>query len=85
MRRGGKPVNKCYTCLLNMGDHCWFYQYPRGQWRSGKTCSAFENDEAYRQFKEWQKQPIVKTRKELRREFFRRKLKPVTWRGNRSD
>jgi hypothetical protein len=30
-----------------------------------------ENKEAYAAFKNWQKQPSVKTRKDLRREFFR--------------
>jgi len=85
MRYSVKPVRKCHACLLNLGDRCWLYDYPRGQWRDKKGCHAFENEEIYAEFRQWQKQPTVKTRRELRREFFKRKLKPVTWRGNRSD
>lgn len=73
MRQTSKPVHKCYSCLLNLHDHCWLYKYPRGQWRGGRACSAFENEELYDQYRTWCKQPSVKTRKELRREFFRTK------------
>lgn len=71
MRLRCKPVHKCYSCLLNRGDSCWLYSYPRGQWRDGKRCSAFENEDTYQKFNEWKKQPTVKSRKELRQEFFR--------------
>ncbi len=78
MHRNNKPVRKCHSCLLNLGDHCWLYKYPRGQWRSGRICPAFENEKIYKDFREWQKQPDVKTRKELRRSFFRsRKRKKI--------
>ena len=73
MRRSGKPVRKCYTCLLNLDDHCWLFHYPRGQWHDLRRCPAFENPDVYRSFTAWQKQPDVKTRSELRREFFRRR------------
>jgi len=78
MRRSAKPVHKCYTCLLNQGDHCWIYRYPRGQWRGGRTCRAFEDPVLYEAFRKWQKQPTVKGRKELRRDFFRvkKRLQP---------
>lgn len=85
MRSIGKPVGKCYTCLLNLDDHCWLYRNPRGQWRGERVCPGFENEEQYREFRQWQKMPRIKTRKELRRDFFKKKLKPVTRRGNRSD
>lgn len=85
MRQSIKPVRKCYKCLLNLEDHCWIYKCPHIQWRDKKGCPAFENDEIYREFREWQKQPVVKTRKELRRDFFRKKWRPVTRRGNRTD
>jgi hypothetical protein len=75
MRRHAKPVRKCHTCLLNLDDHCWMYAYPRGQWRDGKTCPGFENEESYERFRRWQKGPRIKTGKELRREFFRGKRK----------
>jgi hypothetical protein len=71
MRRGSKPVRKCYPCLLNLGDRCWLYVYPRGQWREGRRCPGFENEAIYSEFEKWRKSPTVKTRKELRREFFR--------------
>lgn len=85
MRQSIKPVRKCYKCLLNLEDHCWLYKCPRNQWRDKNGCPAFENDKIYRDFREWQKQPVVKTRRELRRDFFRKKWKPVTLRGNRTD
>jgi len=50
MKKSWKPIRKCYSCLLNQGDHCWLFKYP---------------------FRAWQKLPNVKTRHELRREFFR--------------
>jgi hypothetical protein len=73
MRHSVKPIRKCYSCPLNMGDHCWIYTYPRGQWRGERKCSAFDNEAVLYEFKQWQKLPTVKTSKELRREFFRRK------------
>ncbi|MDP6490747.1 MAG: hypothetical protein QGH42_13095 [Kiritimatiellia bacterium] len=75
MKKSVKPVRKCHACLLNLGDHCWLYRYPRGQWRGGKRCRAFDDETLYTQFRTWQKQPTVKTRRELRREFFRTKKK----------
>jgi hypothetical protein len=75
MHRNAKPVRKCYACLLNLGDHCWSYAYPRGQWH-GKRCPAFENEEMYEQYREWLKLPTVKTGHELRRKVFRTKFKP---------
>ena len=71
MRTSAKPVRNCHSCPLNLGRHCWLYKYPRGQWRGGKRCRAFEDATIHEQFEKWQKQPRVKTRKELRREFFR--------------
>jgi hypothetical protein len=73
MRRSRKPVRKCYSCLLNLGDHCWLYRYPRGQWRHGHRCPALGREDVYTQFREWQKEPAVRTRRDLRREFFRTK------------
>jgi hypothetical protein len=75
MKKSVKPVRKCHACLLNLGDHCWIYRYPRGQWRGGKRCRAFDDAKLHKQFRTWQKQPTVKTRRELRREFFRTKKK----------
>ena len=72
MRLSRKPVHRCYTCLLNQGDHCWGYEFPGAQWRSRRTCSAFENDDVYRFYLNWQKQANVKTRKEIRQEALRR-------------
>lgn len=71
MHQSAKPVRKCHPCLLNMGSYCWLYQYPRGQWRDGKRCRGIENEDLHRQFEHWRKEPDVKTRHELRREFFR--------------
>ena len=73
MRRSKKPVHNCYSCLLNLGDHCWRYEYPRGQWRGNSRCPSFENERDYDEYRRWLKQPNIKTRKELRREYFRTK------------
>ena len=77
MRQTSKPVRKCHSCLLNLGDHCWLYRYPRGQWRHGRTCPGFENETLYEQFRAWRKQPSIKTRAELRRAFFRARRRKV--------
>jgi hypothetical protein len=77
MKKSNKPVHKCYSCLLNLGDQCWIYKYPRGQWLKNRDCPAFENEEVYKQFETWKKQPDVKTRKELRRTFFRTRRRPL--------
>lgn len=72
-----KPVRKCHACLLNRGDHCWIYLYPRGQWRHHRHCPAFENETLYDAFRTWQKQPTIKKRKELRQAFFRGRRKAL--------
>ena len=71
MRTSYKPVRKCHSCLLNLGDHCWLYTYPRLQWRDGKICHAREDEATHREFETWRKQPQIKTREEIRREVFR--------------
>ena len=71
MKKSWKPLRKCYHCPLNQGDHCWLYKYPRGQWHAGRRCPAFGNETVYEQFSAAQKLPDVKTRRDLRREFFR--------------
>ena len=76
MRLSEKPVHDCYSCLLNLGDHCWRYKYPRGQWRGGRRCPGFENDKLYDEYRAYLKQPSIKTREEQRREYFRTKPKP---------
>lgn len=73
MRYHVKPVRKCHGCLLNLGDHCWLFAYPRGQWRGDKRCRVFENIDFYEAFKLWKKQPDVKDRKTLRRESCRQR------------
>ena len=71
MRINIKPVRKCHACLLNLGDHCWLYTYPRLQWRDSKTCHARENETIHGEFEAWRKRPQIKTRREMRRELFR--------------
>ena len=76
MRLHAKPVRKCHACLLNLGDSCWKYKSPRDQWRGGKTCPGFGNEALYLEFHAWQKQPTVKSGKEIRRDVFRGRRKP---------
>ncbi len=71
MRASVKPVRACHACLLNVGDRCWLYRYPRGRWRNGRRCGALNNETVYARFREAQKEPDVKTLKELRRRVFR--------------
>jgi hypothetical protein len=78
VRSSRKPVHKCYSCPLNLGDHCWAYSNPRERWRDGHKCPGFENEEVYGLFNDWKKQPHVKTRQELRREFFEKRKRPPT-------
>ena len=75
MKKSAKPVRKCHACPLNLGAQCWVYQYPRGQWRQGHRCKAFSDTALHAEFLTWKKQPTVKTRRELRQEFFRTKRK----------
>jgi len=75
MKKSAKPVRKCHACLLNLGDHCWIYHYPRGQWRGARRCQAFDDEALHAEFRAWKKQPAVKTRRELRQEFFRTRKK----------
>ncbi len=77
MRCSTKPVRECHSCLLNLGDECWLYAYPRGQWRGGRRCPAFGDEEIHAAFRTWQKRPVVKSRKELRRGFFRTRQRKV--------
>ena len=84
MRRTAKPVRRCYSCLLNLDSYCWLYKYPRGQWRGEKTCPGFDNEELHAEYEQWCKQPDVKTRKELRREFFRKRKRTCVRRAART-
>ena len=77
MRSTIKPVRKCHSCLLNLDDHCWLYKSPRSQWRNSRACPAFENEKVYQDFRDSQKEPKIKTRKELRRAFFRSRRRAV--------
>lgn len=76
MKLTPKPVHRCYTCLLNLGKTCWEYACPRRQWER-PPCRGFANAELYRQFREWQEAPHVKTRKQLRRETFRTRVRKM--------
>jgi len=72
MKESQKPVRKCHACRLNRGDHCWLYKYPRGQWRGGRTCAAFNDPELLAAMRDWEGAASVMTRKDLRREMHRR-------------
>ncbi len=71
VHRKERPVRKCHKCPLNQGTHCWGFVDPRQRWHRRGRCPAFENEEAYSSFRTWQKEAIVKTRRQLRQEAFR--------------
>ena len=73
MKQSRKPVRNCHSCPMNLGDHCWLYRWPRGQWRGDRSCSAREDEAALGAFHDWQKAPDVMTRKDLRRELHRQR------------
>jgi hypothetical protein len=67
MKSSRKPVRPCHGCLLNLGDRCWLYRYPRGRWRHDRHCGARHDETVHARFRESLKEPTVKTLKELRR------------------
>jgi len=73
LRYHGKPVRKCHGCGLNLGDHCWLFAYPRGQWRGERCCRAHGDAALVAALAQWRKLPDVKTRKTLRRETHRQR------------
>lgn len=73
MKYHHKPVRRCHGCGLNLGDHCWLFAYPRGQWRGNKRCWAYGDKTLYAALEEWRKRPTVKNRKMLRRETYRQR------------
>lgn len=66
-------MRQCHSCLLNTGDTCWGFASPRDQWRGHRRCRAFENETAYEMFRQWSSDVTVKTRKQIRQEFHRKK------------
>ncbi len=69
LRRSHKPVRKCHGCPLNLGAHCWGYSNPRGQWQRRRGCPGFATESLHQLYLVWQKQALIKTRSEIRREF----------------
>jgi hypothetical protein len=62
-----------------MGNTCWAFLRPRERW-SDTACPAVDSPEILTRFADWRKLPVVKSRKELRRERYsacRRKLPPA--------
>jgi len=78
MHRSHKPVRRCHKCLLNLGDRCWAYASPRRQWHN-RACRGFENERAYELFRIWEKDAVVKSRKEIRQGIFRKKKTMPHW------
>ncbi|MGI6088355.1 MAG: hypothetical protein ACOYCD_10520 [Kiritimatiellia bacterium] len=78
-KRRFKPVRACHACMLNLGIFCWVYADPRRQWR-WRQCPGFDNPEMYKALMEWQQEPHVKTRKQLRQDTGRQPGQPPIWR-----
>lgn len=51
------------------------YCYPRGQWQGDARCPGHDDEVLHAKFRNWQKQPDVKTLKDLRSEYFRSRRK----------
>jgi hypothetical protein len=67
LARHCKPVRKCVHCALNLGDHCWLYRYPRGQWRHDRRCHAHGDSEFEEAYRHWCKLPTVRSTRDIRR------------------
>jgi hypothetical protein len=76
MQEPQKPVRKCHSCLLNLGDVCWAYDDPREQWRNQRKCPGFDSEVLHQAYRLWQRDPAVPGAKELRRERYRKHLAP---------
>ncbi len=70
MRVTQKPVRKCYSCLLNLGDRCWLYDNPHDQWHRLHRCPGFGNQALHAEFQAWQLKPRHVTPRQQRRERF---------------
>jgi hypothetical protein len=79
MKPSRKPVRKCHACPLNLGDHCWAYDYPRGQWRGERRCPGQADAALQARYDEWLKEPRIKTGRELRRAAFRTRKRSGTY------
>jgi len=51
MHKKGKPVRKCYGCILNIGDSCAIYEEPHDKWHHSK-CTSYNDQELYSKYKE---------------------------------
>jgi hypothetical protein len=71
VHRTNKPVRKCHSCLLNLGDRCWLYACPHDQWHGHAKCPGFGNEKRYADFREWQDRPKSEGSKDARRRFHR--------------
>jgi len=67
MNRKGKPVRKCYGCILNIGERCAVYKEPHDKWHQSK-CSSYNDQELYRKYLEDLEKLSQKDSKRRRRE-----------------
>ena len=53
MNRKGKPVRKCYGCILilNTGESCAIYEEPHDKWHNSK-CTSYNDKDLYRKYLE---------------------------------
>ena len=64
MNRKGKPVRKCYGCVLNIGDSCVVYEEPHDKCHNSK-CTSYNDQELYRKYLEdIEKHPQKKAKKQ---------------------
>lgn len=68
MNRKGKPVRKCYGCILNIGENCVVYEEPHDKWRNSK-CTSYNDQELYRKYLEDKEKHTEKKTKKQRKDI----------------
>ncbi len=51
MNKNGKPVLKCYGCILNLDERCAVYVDPHDRWYYS-TCLHYNDKELYNEYLE---------------------------------
>ena len=67
MHESTKPVRKCHSCKLNLGERCAVFRDPHQEWKPGK-CRGFGDEALYEAYLAETARHPPDVRKEARRE-----------------